>query len=305
MHNRIYPELEELWVRIRGSSFQGAERIDVRRNLADAESSCRRTADVALQPWIGILEESLHCLYHLYGLMSEQQARGDGHPPAAMLLVGRSCSMVAAVRRLVISGFEDASRPVARSLLEGLDLALVTLVDTEFGEAFTGDDNGYDEDEFWRAQIAYGRIHRRVEGILVAAGLSQEDTREIIGAKKYLRRALSGSAHSSLNSALAASFVPSLIRPGLLSPSIWGHISLNSPRLLNAIIQEILVFVRLVAGQLISDTPPPLFQTVDRESPKLVSALVALLTFQEIVERHEAVLLTQPELPPDADAPGA
>jgi hypothetical protein len=89
------------------------------------ESRNLENARIHLAKWLVLTEEAIHMLFQLEktlesGLHGEER----GKVGKMFMLVARMVSMSAASRKLVSMGFEDAARPVVRSLLETIDVAI-------------------------------------------------------------------------------------------------------------------------------------------------------------------------------------
>ena len=121
----------------------------------------------------------------------------------------------------MLLGLEIAARPIARSLLETFDLAIVALSDDEFANLYFPLEIPVDHNEFWKKNIAWGRIDKRIVDVLNQLGLSDLQKQMIYDARNWGKTTLSEDVHASSTSAFRAMFVPSLRNPGLLSASLF------------------------------------------------------------------------------------
>lgn len=151
------------------------------------------------------------------------------------------------------------------------------------------DDAGYDANAFWRAEIGYGRLNKRLARLLDESVMPIEFKEHFFATRKHVKDKLSESVHSSLLSALFSEVIPSMSRPGIYNRSILGHVSAYSPGLLTLIIEEVDIFGVIFHRLLTRSDPPALLSNV-----KLVidtsSLHTAFFTLQELVERYSEML---------------
>lgn len=244
---------------------------------------------------MALTDESLHFLLSVYRFAEEHVEKVPKERVKSAVafrsLLARMCALTVAVRRLVVAGLEDAARPIIRSWLETLDLAIVVLADEEFAKRYSSavDDADYDANAFWRAEVGYGRLTKRLVRLLDESVMPIEFKEHFFATRKLVKDKLSESVHSSLPSALFFEVIPSMSQPGLYNRSILGHVSANSPSLLTLIIEEVHIFGITFHKLLTRSDPPSLLSNV-----KLVidtsSLHTAFFTLQELVERYSEVL---------------
>ncbi|HEX8451846.1 MAG TPA: hypothetical protein VF647_07110 [Longimicrobium sp.] len=289
--NDMESEVELIWSGFATGDLANARRVDIKSELTKVRRRCIADTSNHLGVWITLADETLHYLHHLFRFVSscferlEEKAEGR----AFLMLVARVSALSVAVRRLVADGLEDAARPVLRSLLETLDLALVTLVDREFADQYDREPHDYDINEFWKQQIGFGRLNKRLLEVLTSAGLTELETTEFLERRAKLKLVLSGAAHGSIHSAFRSFLVPSLARPGWFRIAPFGHVSSASPYLLYSMSDEVVVFGAILGKLMSSDTPPPLLGKVEIDA-QFASNYVAFFTLQELVERYEKML---------------
>lgn len=294
--NAIRQEILDVWVEVtRNSSFSNASRVDVAHEMEHAERLATSDAEQHLGLWLALTDESLHFLLLLYQFAEENVEKlpvERGRSAAAFRsLLARLCALTVAIRRLVVAGLEEAARPVMRSWLETLDLAIVILADEDFARRFTSavTDTDYDANEFWKAEIGYGRLNRRLERVLAKAGMTKEQTEHSLGDRKLIKGKLSESVHSSLSSAMFSEVIPSLSSPGFYNRSLLGHVSANSPDLLSLTVEYVHEFGVIFHKLLTSSSPPALLNNAKSVVGRS-SLHAAFFTLQEMMEHYSEML---------------
>jgi hypothetical protein len=294
MNGRQSVEQEVLatWAKVVSEfGLRDANRADVSTLLARVEVESLADCREHLTLWLGIYDEALHFLLSMNQAMQDCFVTSNrGVTRAFVLLLARILSLATAVRRLITSGLEDAARPVARSLLETLDLAIVTFFDEAFAADF-GAEETYSANAFWKAQIGFGKLNPRIRRAFETAGLTTDQIDGFFGRRFEMKGILSDSVHSSYASAFRSYLVPSLRRSDQFRLSPLGHVSIHSPGLLSLIISEVHWFGAVITNSYALNPPPPLFRD-ERAIPSLGSMFAAGLTLDALVKKYDA------ELPP-------
>ncbi len=293
----IRREILDVWVEVKNSGFPNADRVDVVQQVKRAEMVATSEAEQYRYLWLTLTDESLHFFLLLHRFVEENvekvsEERGRS-AVAFRSLVVRMCALTVAVRRLVVTGLEDAARSVMRSWLETLDLAIVVLADDEFARRYSAEVD-YDANEFWKAEIGYGRLNKRLNLVLDKAQMTPEQKERSLGNRKLVKNKLSESVHSSLPSAMFSEVIPSISSPGFYNRSILGHISATSPNLLSLIVENAYEFGVIFHKLLTSSDPPPLLNNI-KSVVDCSNLHAAFFTLQEMVERYSEVL------PPPSD----
>lgn len=196
----------------------------------------------------------------------------------------------------MVSGLEDAARPVARALIESFELAVAFFSDADLASRYL-EDEALDENKFWKTNIGYGRIDGPFRRTLVLAGLDDDQIEDILDLKRRFKGKLSGAVHGSSSSAFRSVAVPSLLNPGYLVIEPLGHHSVHSPLLFSV---PILVTHRLnyiAARGIMADRVLPVFECEDRRGNELDTFLASMLVLQSVVDRYEG------QLPPPLNFP--
>jgi hypothetical protein len=287
----IEKEIKTVWESFSNEQPIEANRIDIKSELEQVERDASTDAREHLSLWLALLDEALHCLLTLHAFAEELSAEKSMSALSFWSLVARICALTVAIRRLIVAGLEDVARILARSLLETLDLALVSLADEEFAERYYSalEDEGYDANEFWKKNIGYGALNDRVKRTLDSANMTNEQVEFFFGYRQERRAQFSSSVHSSAHSALFSGGIPSLSRPGMISLSILGHVSIHSPSLLSFVIMEIHRFGVVIFHLVASDNPPVALKSA-KYSSSYPSLLTAFLTLQEMTQRYSEML---------------
>lgn len=271
----------------------------VKVKITEAERDAQYDSSKYLDFWFSILDEGISLLVLLQELTEESfNSLKKKTSPSFLLLISRACTLTVAVRRLLVSGLEDAARPVARSFLETLDLALATLTDEQFADGFFGGEDSGERhsDIFWRNKISSGKIELRIEHTLQMAEISEESQNAIFEFRKNSRKVLSPSTHSSVESAFVSLFVPSLATPGMFAKSTFGHVSIHSPGLLSFMIRAIYLYclpILLLRGV---EEPPRIF-TGEASIEKEDSATNIFFALDKILRDYDHLF------PPPLDFP--
>jgi hypothetical protein len=282
----IEAEVAEAW-NASIKQWPHARRRHVARELEASQRNVLAHHDL-LQPYLAIVDESIHFLVHLFEFAFEQRKRGIGDPGLTVLL-GRLTNLCAAIRVLLASGFDQPARPLVRTLLESLDVATVVVVDPEFAAKFTSvtdDAMSMNEQEFWKSQVAFGRIHKRVDEIIGAVGLSEHERAWYRQQRRTFNDWLSGPTHASAVSASLSTLTPSLDLPGILVVAPFGALSTHTPQLLDDIGKELFRFGAVMMRIALSQDCPEPFASASKSSIGWQSVLAAYLTMQQVVEHH-------------------
>lgn len=284
----IQEEISKAWEALVNSSFQDAYRLDISAEVVRAERQSKTDVRKHLTLWLAIFDEALQFLLLLNRLTHQCFSESDKKITRSfVMLLARIIALTIAIRRLVTSGLEDAARPVARSFIETMDLALVCLYDDDFARDFSAE--GYDSNQFWKSHIGFGKLNFRLRRVLEVAGMDQEGIDNFFRHRAEMKGNLSDSVHSSLASAFRSMMIPSLSKPGRLSTSWLGHISAHSPGLLSLIILEVHQFGAVVVNSIVSDKQSLLFRDVP-VTPDLDSVFASGLLLQQLVERYDEQL---------------
>lgn len=300
MEKKIIPfkqskeEVLQLWNN-QVKQFDEVTRIDIEEELRIVHENCSSDTNEFLGPWIVMLDESLHFILLLYKFCWNSRKTNKEIPVTLVMLVARACSHIVAIRKLITEGLEDCARTVSRSFVETIDLTIVSLLDKDFSDQYSAEE--LDEDEFWKKNIAYGRIYKKIDTIIESAGIDEEERDRFLNHRREIKSVLSSAVHSSTTSAFRSMFIPSLKHSGKLSTSVLGHVSVHSPSHLGLIITNIYYFGSIFMKLLTSDQLPIFSESV-KNSSDFQSISASFFLLQDLVTEHyEEYLFMEIEFP--------
>jgi len=288
MPDTIDREVQKRWRRInRRLHFLDAKLPPVGVIAASTINAQRRLSGRLLQPWLTFFDAGFRALYLLFYVSQKQRFGVKPGNPSFLFLLGRGLNLVAAIRLLALSGFDQAARPLLRAMVENLDLAAAVLHDEELALEFVaGSEDEAAARKFWQQVVARGKLHARVEKIAASIGLNHSDTPWFVQHRLGVNDMLSPAVHSSFNSAFLSTFVPSIQTPGRVVLEPLGEVSIHTPSLLDFVAKEIQLFMAIAVKLIITEPAPELFQTVDAGSPLFQSMIASAMLLQELVESH-------------------
>ncbi len=302
-YESVQEEINRYWQAWKDRGFPKAEHVNVESFLADAERKAVQDSTAYLGLHLALIDEAMHFLLILYVFTDEHRKSisYDKAPSACfLLLLCRIFSLTVAIRKLIVTGLDDAARPLIRSLLETTDLAVVTLVDEEFAKNYTCVESDLDEDDFWKKNVGYGKIEQRVKQIMTNAGLGDDELASYLEGRKCSKKWLSPDVHACFSSAISAYGRPPITDPGAIALSVLGSVSIYSFSLLGIVIAEIYHFGWVVVRHTTLEVKPLSFcGTVPEEIQQ--SLVAAFLTLEETFMSHHEELITQATLSQNSD----
>lgn len=279
-------DIDAMWHEHATGFLKSAQRIDVDSILCEAKEKAEADIDSHMALQMLIYKESIHFLMQLDRMVTiGPNTIGNQINVAFALLLSRCISLVVGIYRLITSGLEDAARPVARSLLETLDLAIVSLTDDEFTLNYLGENEDYDDNKFWKEHVAYGKIYNKIRKTIELTGLPKEEAESYINSRRELKSILSGSVHVSVSSSFRSFCTPSLGNRNLLARAPEGHVSVHSPGFIAMVIKEIYRFGTIFIKLMIAPSPLDVFENIEKDSK--VSLTAAFLVFQDLVIKYD------------------
>jgi hypothetical protein len=280
-------EIKRFWDNLSSGQFKSAVYLDVDEYLSQRQIALKEEAIKLFPLCIDLLHHGIQACVNFQNI-NIHRIQSNARKPVSNLgfwmLQGRQVSLACSFRLLILSGFEDASRLIARSLIETDELALACLVNENLSKAYTAEDPAYNEKAFWKGNVAYGKINEHYMRVLERIGLEKEDIDSIIEYRKELKEVLSSSVHSAVSSAFRSMLVPSLSKTGYLYPGFTGHHSAHAPSTCVGVIEELYDFLEIVIKLLISNDPPSTLAEI--ELSELDSFFASTVTFQEFFFRY-------------------
>jgi hypothetical protein len=210
--------------------------------------------------------------------------RGNRQRGAYAGLQNRATNDLLCVRRLLEAGFEESAKPTTRSYLESIDLALACLGDATFAAAYAADN--VDADAFWREQVGYGRIYKRIRHAMELANIDQASIEEKIDRRRQQKAFLSRSTHVDFSSSFR-SWAPSpLGYPGMVSLDPHGVISAHTANHMACVVVETYEYCATVMKIMTSDAASDVLNR-PRARKRLALYSAHFFTLQAMLQDHQ------------------
>lgn len=281
------------WNIITSSWDDCVARIDIEQELTRIGAKCEGEAKEHLSDWLALIDESLQAGLQLHALMdAKQRETPDSHRTTVLMCTAREAACLIGIRHLLSKGLEDVARPVARSLFETLDLALACLAEPEFAEKYLGSEEGYDENEFWNAEIAYGKMSKRLRKSLTSLEVPNDQIEAYLDEQYTLKQEMSGATHAAMRSGMRSLAVPSLIHEGMYSTEFLGHHSSLAPFLAYWVADRIHAFCEIIVTLSFTSARTRTIEFVDADRKVARPFFAAFFVLQHLLD----------ELKPDLDA---
>lgn len=255
-------------------------RSSIDRQTASLRSSIRKDIDQYMQPWMVLLDEAVRFFIHIERYQFTRGLVQETSPFAFQL--SRLRSDVLSIRELIISGQEASSHTIARTFVDGVELAMAMAEDPAFAIAYFNAEDGL---AFWKKEIAYGKIYGKVAKFIRRTGGSPQQSDEYIATHKAVKTALSGHVHSASHSAFRSGLVPSISHPGMLQVGGIGGLSAHMPKLCLFVADETHIFAACCINAIVKPNPPLVF-AVYRPEKNLQNAVTSAHVLQELLVRH-------------------
>jgi hypothetical protein len=281
------------WNSITSSWDDCVARIDIEQELTRVGAKCESEAKEHLSDWLALIDESLQAVLQLHALMHAKQRESlDSHPITVLMCTARGAACLIGIRHLLSKGLEDVARPVARSLFETLDLALACLAEREFAEKYLGSEERYDANEFWSAEIGYGKMSKRLRKCLASLEVPNDQIEAYLDEQYTLKQEMSGATHGGMRSGFRSLGVPSLIHEGMYSTEFLGHHSRLTPFLAYWVGDRIHAFCEIIVTLLLTLPRTQTVEFVDADRKVARPFFAAFFVLQHLLD----------ELKPDLDA---
>lgn len=273
---------EDSWASHMQGAFPLAARPDIAGFLASADSICAVHVAAHLGPWIALFDEALAFLYLLQE-EAEACVRESRVPGVFASVVARALALCVAIRRLTVSGLDDAARILARAHLETNDIALACLLDDGFAHRYLHLGH-QDQKKFWNREIARGKLMKFQRVAFVRMQLEPAKVDWYQSRRAGLLEYFSGPVHGSSNSAVLSFAIPSLAHPGRLARAPFGHVSVHAPKLLWIVAEEVQLFSFLVMHLMMCEPTPTPF-TGHNAGPRRESLFVSHFVLSDLLGR--------------------
>ena len=166
--------------------------------------------------WIGILEQCIQWLAQFQDTLGHAITGPDAIERLVVpyAILGASIAQAVAIRRLSLGGLDISARSLLRTLLESLDLANLTIFDSEAEQDFLQADTQEGARTFWnkytRKQLdnktgrKQSRADQALEAMLAMSGHDDDYIRRAVGHHEAQLNLVSQTVHVSLHAALFA-----------------------------------------------------------------------------------------------------
>lgn len=259
---------------------QRPARANVNRLTDQLRSRLRRDMEQHMQPWMVLLDEAVRFFVYLERYQYTRKLARETSPFALQL--SRLGSDVLSIRELISIGQEAPAYAIARSFVDGVELAMAIAEDPSFAVAYS---EAEDNLAFWKKRIGFGQIYSTVERFLLRTGGSATEASQHIARHKAVKNALSGHVHIAPYSALRSGLIPSISHPGMFHIGELGCLSTHMPQLCMLIAEETHTFAACCINAFIKPNPPLVFSEY-RPTKKLHDTVASAHVLQELLARH-------------------
>ena len=280
---RIEEEDLALLRSIRISGVKRPRRINVARKLEALRRRVRKEAHQHMQPWIVLLEESIN--YFVVFEELQHSRRFTKTSAAFAMQLAKLRSLAISVRELVLLGQDVPAHALTRVFLEEIELTFVMMDDPDFAQEFMDEVEDHDEEAFWRSNIGYGRIYKRLHAALVRGGWSESAADDKIQHHKASKNALAAAVHPSQGTTFRAMAIPSFVHPGLFAIRTLGELSAHTPRVCLFISMQTQEFASTATNLMISPNPPAVLAGY-RGKARKAGVGKATLVLQDLLHKY-------------------
>lgn len=287
-YQMIEEDIKKTWQDNKTENFLKAKRINILKLIKKGEKECRQDCVDYLGLWLALYDEAVQFVIQLYQFSLKCHERDDVNKEISrsyIMALGRICKLLLAIRQLIINGLEEATRPIARSLIETISIAIISLGDQTFSQSYSSEED-YDSREFYYKNLAKGKDIRKIKEILEKLGFSNSEKEEFSDRRKVIMGMLSDSTHSAMACSFQAMMIPSLKYPSMFFSGISGHISHHTPNHLLVIIQEIVIFGDIALASIEQEEQAHIYQEA-RKVSGLESVLVSYFVLQDIFDKYQ------------------
>lgn len=233
-------EIEKFYSESIDEKYGTPEVVDIDSHITRLRNSTRRLANKHLLKWIVLIDQGIHFLIH-FDRLTQTKVKGGIKLLNLWAISSKLKSLAISFRELTLLGQADSSRIILRVFLETSDLFIISLANIDFCENYAPDDPDHNDSDFWKRNIAYGKVYSQLHDALLKANYEEDFIEKYINWKKNLKSELSGSVHSASWSTYQACLIPSLSKPGMIIGSSLGHLSAHSPALCRILIEDMLI----------------------------------------------------------------
>jgi hypothetical protein len=261
-------------------STQRPARANINRQSDQLRLRLRRDIEQHMQPWLVLLDEAVRFFIYLERYQYTRKLVQETSPFALQL--SRLRSDVFSIRELISLGQEAPAHTIARSFVDGVELAMAIAEDPSFAISYSDAEDGLN---FWKKHIGFGRIYGKVERFLRRTVGSEKEASEYIARHRAVKNALSGHVHIAPYSSFRSGAVPSITHPGLFHIGGLGSLSIHMPMLCWLIADETQIFASCCINAFVKPNPPLVFSNYS-PTKKLHDAVTSAHVLQELLVRY-------------------
>lgn len=162
-----------------------------------------------------------------------------------VVLTAKICSLLLAIRKMLMSGMVDASKCLMRPLFETVDIFYVCLIDTEFSKRYGNIDQIYDNKKFWSQNINANKTKQQIRKLFNELEVENAYIKNFFKSRDASQDFLSNSLHGSFNSAFS-NYIAYEFNGSGLSNNIFGKVTIAYPKLLLSLLNEMLTVLQVI-----------------------------------------------------------
>ncbi|MGX4583051.1 hypothetical protein [Paenibacillus chitinolyticus] len=171
-----------------------------------------------------------------------------------LVLSGKICTTLIAIRKMLETGLLDAAKCLNRSLIESIDLFYTSLINPDFNANYGNTKELYDNNEFWYENINRGKLKKEIKKLFETLGSAPELIEHFNQRRKDQQDFLSNSIHSSFNSTMS-NYVMMKIDFSGFSSDIFGKVTTGYPNILNKLLDEMYLYLQIFGSSIINKLP--------------------------------------------------
>lgn len=242
-----HPRLVELSAEL-DAIFSSQQNILLPKSIEDSlferEKETSTMAIEHLESAIALYDIGLQALISFHKAFEQAQDK-NRTDFSYVVLTAKICSLLLAIRKMLMSGMVDASKCLMRPLFETVDIFYVCLIDTEFSKRYGNIDQIYDNKKFWSQNINANKTKQNIRNLFIKLEIENAHIKSFFKSREASQDFLSNSLHGSFNSAFSNYMTYELDGSGL-SKNIFGKVTVAYPRLLISLLNEMLTILQVI-----------------------------------------------------------
>ena len=280
-YSTIYDTIQQEIIRINQKRATPVEAFNINAYLEDTKQLAkndflRLIPEHAMQLDLACSVMILLSKYLNHGAITDRYA-------AFLASLHRSTNLFIAIRQLLLTGFEESTRPLTRAYFESIDISLVVLTDKNLAISYFGENADFEK--FWKNNLAYGRVYEHLKSVLRLCDFNEEEIEEHIISRKHQKNLLSGSVHGDDPGAFRSWAPPALGYPDMVYLQQHGVISLHTANHVAALILETYKYTSIIMKRMISGEYNDLFKRSD-SNEELNTFSVHFFIFQDRIHSY-------------------